>query len=168
MSIESLAQAYRKVAAESPLLGYRPDGSFSAAKPVGAALATVARNPRVGRGPAAAAIGTAAVPLLTNLGVIYNNYKDANKPLPGAVTPEELAANRAKIDIARAKPPMPSSVEKPQVDAVVAPVKPQPWAEKNLGVSTGSNVGDAVVGGGAALAGLAAAYHLLKKKQPEE
>jgi len=195
MSLNSLVAAYRKVAADGGVL----------------------RTP-VGRGPATAAIGAAVAPLLTNLGVLYNNYRDVGKANTGPSTPKELSALnyrhalatgnfkpdgivdtaidryggyqadeiRNARDLGRSKTPAvpeapPVKITdttdyndpalKAKLDAGMAHKgsEPEPWAAKNLGVSTGSNWGDAAVGGAAALTGLAAAYHMLKKKQqPEE
>jgi len=195
MSLDRLVKAYRKVAAVPGVL----------------------RTP-VGRGPATAAIGAAAAPLLTNLGVIYNNYRDATKNNLGPIGHQEQSASNVRHALATGElkpdaglsdaiqnnkgvqadeirhaaelgkgknPPGLPEVREPQItdttnyndpalkaklDAAMAHrgSEPEPWAARNIGVSTGSNTGDLAVGGAAALAGLYGAYRLLRKKQPEE
>ncbi len=178
MSLDSIVAAYRKTASEgpfTPILGYQRGSAdeggaqFKTNGPVGKGMMNLLRNQSKIPRAAGAGLATGAAMLMPAMVQAYRESKNAPTNL-GPITPDELAGSKMRIDAARGDVPPEASAPKPQVGTAPISKAPEaePWAKKNVGVSTGSNVGDAALGGGAALAGLYGAYQLLKKKQPEE
>ncbi len=171
MSLKSLVDKYRKVAAEpsfTPMLGYERGSSanggaqFKATGPVGQAMVHLLQNQN--KIPRAAGAGLATGAAMLMPAMIQTYYESKNAPTNlGPITPQEQ--NASDIRIHQAQPYKPIDV--PPSDGVTPPL-PDTWAQRNLGISLGSNKGDATAGGIAALVGLRAAYEMLKKKQPEE